>query len=165
MNRWWGILIAALLVAGAARAEPASNSEFSVSLGGGLAYEIFGLNFAYRSEHVEGYLGLGGLSFLPGIAAGARWFLRPDGDGFFVGINLAAHTWKGGLFDSNGSTGGRLFWATLTPGYRWAWEHFFLQAAIGGGVVYSMTFWKTPPSPDRNWNPTVDAVLAAGVRF
>jgi hypothetical protein len=165
MNRWWGILIAALLVAGAARAEPARNSEFSISLGGGLAYEGLGLNLSFRSEHVEGYLGLGLFSFLPGVAAGARWFLRPDGDGFFVGLNLAGHTWTGGLFDSNGSTGGRAFWATLTPGYRATFDSFFLQAALGGGISYAMTFWTTPPSPTRGWGPIPDAALAAGFRF
>jgi hypothetical protein len=165
MNRWWGILIAALLVAGAARAEPASKSEFSISLGAGGAYDVLGLNLAYRSQHVEGYLGLGWFSFLPGIAAGARWFLRPDGDGFFVGINLAGHTWKGGFFDSNGSTGGQLFWATLTPGYRATFGSFFVQAALGGGIAYWMTSWTTPPSPTRGWAPSPDAALAAGFRF
>jgi hypothetical protein len=165
MNRSWGILMAALLFAGAARAEPARNSEFSISLGGGLAYEVLGLNFSYRSEHVEGYLGLGWFSLLPGVAAGARWFPRLDGDGFFVGLNLAAHTWTGGLFDSNGSTGGQAFWATLTPGYRVAWEHFFLQAAIGGGVGYVSTSWTTPPSPTHDWGLIPDAALAAGFRF
>jgi hypothetical protein len=46
-----------------------------------------------------------------------------------------------------------------------AWEHFFLQAAIGGGVGYVSTSWTTPPSPTHDWGLIPDAALAAGFRF
>lgn len=159
----------ALLLAGAARAEdPLSlaHRESSVSLGGGFSYELLGLNLAHRREHLEGFLGLGLLSFLaPGASIGGRYYLGPDGTGFFFALNLAFHGWKGGLFDSNGSTGGLTLWATITPGYRLAWDHFFLQAAIGGGLFYTSHDWPTPPSQTKGVGLLPDAMLAAGWRF
>ena len=166
MARIFPLFLALLLVGGAARAaDDHAGTEFSLSLGAGLAYELAGFNFAVRRGHFEGFLGAGLLTLIPGFSAGARWFLQPDVGGFFVGLNLGAHAWTGGLFDADGSTGGSAFWATVTPGYRWAWEQFFLQAAIGGGLVYNVTSWSTPPSPRRRLFPYPDAMLAAGIRF
>jgi len=152
--------LAILLAAGAARAD----NEISLSLGGGWAYELVGFNFAARSGHYEGYAGLGLLSALRGIALGGRYFFRDDGTGFFLGLNTAAHA-DTVRIDESDSTGGRLFWATLTPGYRATFGSFFLQAAIGGGVFYSITFWSTPPSPTKDWGAFPDAALALGFRF
>jgi len=158
-------LAAALLAAGSARATETSEvPQFSVSLGGGFAYEIVGLNLALRVDHVEGYLGLGLLTLIPGAAFGARWFPRPDGAGFFLGLNGGFHSYTGSFFE-NGATGGRFVSATLTPGYRFAWEHFFLQAAVGGGFLYALTFYYRPPSPTKNWTFFPDAMLALGLRF
>lgn len=58
----------------------------------------------------------------------------------------------------------RLFWATLTPGYRQSWEHFFLQAALGGGVGYQLEIDRFAPAT-KSWFPVPDAMLAAGARF
>src|SRR5438552_12679593 len=149
-----------LLAAGAARAD----RDLSISLGGGWAYELVGFNFAARSGQLEGYVGLGLLSALRGLALGGRWFFRDDGNGFFLGLNTAAHA-DTIRIDESQSTGGRLFWATVTPGYRATFGSFFVQAAIGGGVFYSITFWSTPPSPTRDWGAFPDAALAAGYRF
>ncbi len=141
-------LAAALLAAGSARATETSEvPQFSVSLGGGF-----------------GYLGLGLLTLIPGAAFGARWFPRPDGAGFFLGLNGGFHSYTGSFFE-NGATGGRFVSATLTPGYRFAWEHFFLQAAVGGGFLYALTFYYRPPSPTKNWTFFPDAMLALGLRF
>jgi hypothetical protein len=48
--------LAVICITSAARAEP--ETDFSVSAGGGLAYELAGLNFAARYGHVEGYTGI-----------------------------------------------------------------------------------------------------------
>ena len=158
-------LCCGFLLAGAARAEEkAYERETSISLGGGFAYEILGLNVALRREHVEGYVGIGLLSFLKGLAAGGRYYLRPDGAGFFLALNLGAHA-DNIRIDAADSTGGRLFWATLTPGYRLASGGFFLQIAIGGGLVFDRTYWSTPPLVTGGWQALPDAMLAAGGRF
>jgi len=150
-------------------------TEISVSLGAGLAYEGIGLELAYRSGHAEGYLGLGLASFLPGASFGGRYFVHDDGSGFFVGLNLAAHGWSRfyGLFDNPQAfppTGGVLFWATVTPGYRIAWDKVFVEGALGGGVSYQRT---TCPGCDASLGPKVehsfgllpDLMLAVGLRF
>ena len=90
--------------------------------------------------------------------------LRPDGTGFFLALNLAGHA-DNVRIDASGSTGGRLFWATITPGFRLAWDSFFLQAALGAGAVYDQTYWTTPPSPTGGWQILPDAMIAAGFRF
>jgi hypothetical protein len=161
-----GVVLAAMVCAGAARAEPVRNSEFSISLGAGLAYELVGFSFAWRSDHAEGYLGIGVLSELPGFALGGRYYSRDDGNGFFLALNLAGHADNVLRVVYDGTKGGRLFWATITPGYRATFgSSFFLQAAIGGGIIFATTFWTTPPSPTRSWIPVPDLALAAGFRF
>ena len=153
-----------LAITGAARAAESSEPEFSLSLGGGLAYELLGINAAVRAGHVESYVGLGLMSLLPGVAAGVRWFAQQDGSGFFIGLNGGAHL-DTIRIDEEDSTGGRLFWATVTPGYRVAGKRVFAQIAAGGGIVASTTFWSTPPSPTRNWSFFPDAALGIGVRL
>jgi hypothetical protein len=155
--RTFGIALAILLCAGAARAET------SVSLGGGFAYELAGLNFGFRSGNYEGYFGVGLLSFLPGVAGGARYFFNPDGSGFFIGVNAAFHT-DDLRIDEPDAIGGRFFTATLTPGYRLAFSHFFLQAALGGGAAYQTTYW-SDTAPTRSWFVIPDAMLGLGFRI
>ena len=152
-------LLLALLCAGAARA-----GETSFSIGGGLAYEAAGVNIAHREGHFETYFGVGLLSFLKGFSGGARWYLGDDGSGFFLALNGAAHA-DTLRIDEHQATGGRLFWATLTPGWRFAAGNLFAQVALGAGVGYSITFWNTPPNPTKDWIPVPDAMLALGVRF
>lgn len=159
------LLAALLLSAPVAASDDHTGTEVSVSVGAGLAYELIGVNFAVRQEHFEGYLGLGLASALPGAAAGARYFLRPDGSGFFLGLNLAAHSFTGELLDCcapDRTT--RLFWATLTPGYRHAWEHVYLQAALGGGVAYTLQT-NNDGHPQKSIGVLPDAMLAIGARF
>jgi hypothetical protein len=158
-------LCCGFLLAGAARAEENTwQRETSVSVGGGLAYEVLGLDVALRRDHLEGYVGIGLLSFLKGLAAGGRYYLRPDGNGFFLAVNLGAH-FDNIRIDANDSTGGRLFWATFTPGYRLVAGGFFLQIAIGGGLVFDRTYWSTPPLVTGGWQVLPDAMLALGGRF
>jgi len=156
-----GFLVALLLVAGAGHAQDARERDVSISIGGGLAYELVGVNVAYRARHLEGYLGLGLLSALPGASIGARYFVRPDGTGFFVALNAAGH--RGFLDDQ--ATSASLFWATITPGYRLGSGAVYLQGAIGGGVAYLFRTYRTPPSPTKDFAPVPDAMLAFGFRF
>src|SRR5712664_815975 len=157
-----GLLIAVLLGAGAGQAQDTRDRDVSISLGGGLAYDLVDLNLAYRAGHVEGFLGLGLLTLLPGASIGARYFVRPDGTGFFMALNAAGHR---GVFLDDQATSGSLFWATVTPGYRLAIESSFLQVAIGGGVAYLFKTFDTPPSPTKRLVPILDAMLALGFRF
>jgi len=169
------LILAASSAVAADPIESAPPTEVSVSLGLGLAYEVGGLELAYRAGHVEGYLGLGLASFLPGASVGGRYFVHDDGSGFFVGLNLAAHGWSRfyGLFDnpqSWPSTSGVLAWATVTPGYRFAWDKVFVEAAIGGGFYYSRTTCPacTPadgPPVAHSFGLLPDATLAVGLRF
>lgn len=169
MNRPLALVLTLLLAAFSARAaddDEHTRPEVSISLGAGLAYEFAGISLAVRSEHVEGYLGLGLASILVhGLAGGARYFFAPDGDGFFLGMNLGAHTFDGVLFDCCApERTTRFFWATLTPGYRFAWEHVYLQAAAGGGPFYSFETNRTGV-PTKNLYLLPDAMLAIGARF
>jgi hypothetical protein len=152
------LAIALCATATAARAD----SETSASFGAGLAYEVLGFDIAHRVDHVEGYVAVGVGTLLPGIAAGARWYLHEDGEGFFVGLNTAFH---GDTLRLEESTGGRLVWATITPGMRFNFGTAFFQLAAGGGVIYSLTFWRTPPSPTKWVSFFPDAALAIGLRF
>lgn len=158
-------MLALVLVGGAARAEVGpGDPQFAISVGGGFAYELVGINLALRVGHVEGFVGLGVMTLLPGLAAGVRWFPRDDGAGFFLGFNGAYHSYSGSFFD-NDSSSGRFLYATLTPGYRLAWSGFFIQAAVGLGFGYALTFYDTPPSPTHGWFLLPDAMLALGFRF
>lgn len=157
-------LILAALLAGPLHAPDLAFEETSLSAGGGGAYELAGFNVAHRRGNVEAYVGLGLFSLLPGLAAGGRYYLRPDGSGFFLALNLGAH-FDTLRIDERDSTGGRLFFATLTPGYRLLFKSFFAHVAIGAGLFYSMTFWRAPPSPTGGVSPVPDALVGAGYRF
>ena len=169
------ILLAALLVSGAVRAET-SDAKLTFSLGGGLAYDLLGFQLGYRSGPAEGYVGLGVLSVaLPGAAAGARYFFSGDRAGSFVALNLAWHTGTIQTGDPGPNdyvaTGGRLMWATITPGFRAQWGWFFLQGAFGAGVAYSRTFYRAPsqpggpPPPKYGFDLVPDLMLAIGLRL
>jgi len=110
MRRAAAAAVCALLLASAARGEDRfADRESAISLGGGLAYEFVGVNLALRRKNFEGYLGLGLLSVLPGVAIGGRYYLRPDGTGFFFALNLAGHADNIRIdqTDSAGSSGRR----------------------------------------------------------
>jgi hypothetical protein len=162
MKRICAALLALLLCAGAARA---AENDVSVSLGGGGAYDLAGLNLSLRRGRVEGYLGAGLIgAVVPGLTGGARLYLNPDGDGFFLGANLAWHADTLHI-DEPEARGGRLFWATLTPGYRLVAGSLFVQAAFGGGLVHSTTFWSGSRRPEGTTVLAPDAMLAIGVRL
>jgi hypothetical protein len=153
----------ALLLAAAPAAE--DRVETSVSLGVGFGYELAGANFAVRYRHVEGFVGLGFVSLLGGAAFGGRYFLRDDGSGPFASLNLSVHRHIGGFFDEDGGASEVFLLGTITLGYRWTWDSFFVQAAVGGGAVYEREIWKTPPSPTTWLSGTPDLILALGWRF
>ena len=157
-------LLAALLVITITTAAGAAESDVSISAGGGLAYELLGLNLSARWGHVEPYAGIGMMSLFSGLAAGVRVFSREDGTGPFLAVNSAFHldTLR---IDERDATGGRLFWTTVTGGYRIAAGHVFAQASIGGGVIASKTFWSTPPQRGTDWFVFPDGSLAIGVRL
>ena len=105
------------------------------------------------------------LSILPSVALGTRLYARRDGSGFFLGVNLAGDWHEGALFDTDQhARHNYLYVATLTPGYRFAWDTFFLQAAVGGGLAYNFRTWDTSP-PTKDLGAIPDAGLAAGFRF
>jgi hypothetical protein len=152
----------------------APSGEFSASLGVGLSHELLGVDLAYRRGHIEGYAGLGIASLLPGVSFGGRWFARDDGGGFFVALNLGVHGWSRfyGLGDNPASwpaTSGVLGWATVTPGYRFSWDHVYLQASIGAGLYSDHTSCPkcTSEGPKEETNAGVipDVMLAVGLRF
>jgi len=153
------LLLFGLLLALPARA---AEHEWSFSGGAGLAYELVGVNLAYRSGQVEGYLGVGVMTVLEGASGGARFFARPDGSGFFVGLNLGAHM----TFFRDQETTSRIYSATITPGWRFVLgERAFAQLAAGGGLAYSFRTFRTPPSPERSVLPTPDLLAGVGFRF
>ena len=162
MKRILSILAAAVCAASAARADAPRKSEWSISAGGGLAYELVGVNLAYRSGPIEGYVGAGLLTISPGLAFGVRYHLSDDGGGFFVALNGGAHP---GLTLSDEATGGGTFWATISPGYRINLDSFFVQGAVGGGLLYVFRTYPTAPSPTRTFGPVPEVMLALGVRF
>jgi len=154
-----------------------SRPEFSISFGVGLAYEVAGINFAARFGHVEAYVGLGVASLWPGGASfGSRLFLRDDGSGFFLGVNLAAHAptivYGYGFFDDPViyPSSGFLGWATLTPGYRFVWGKLFFQVALGAGIYYQQTSCPTctpdiGPTQQHSLGFLPDGAISGGLRF
>src|SRR5260370_17586015 len=102
------------------------------------------------------------MTVLEGASGGARFFTRPGGSGFFVGLNLGAHM----TFFHDQETTFRIYSATITPGWRFVLgERTFAQLAAGGGLAYSFRTFPTPPSPDPTVLPPPDLPPPLDLRF
>ena len=154
-------------VARAAEAHDAAPFHVALSSGVGFAYDGFGLRVDVRWRRAGFFFSSGPLGFprtrtdtigihespaLGSFAAGARWYLRDEGDGLFC----SAYAMRSESRVTGPYVGSRRLersvHAAVTVGSRWRWGGFFLEASVGPVFHYDKQYLADEPGLSRDAN-------------